>query len=119
MICSLLLEIQKRCSYLENNVLYFVLLVLKLCSTLVVISLPFWIKLTLGQLLLLFLYNCCSIFSYVGGVLVTNPFTLLLINGYSENCNTRRTFVIIFLICSDLLFCLRSVRNIVTTTEIS
>ena len=31
---------------------------------------------------------------------------------YSSNCNTRRVFVIIFLICSDLLNCLRRVGTI-------
>ena len=82
MICSLLLEIQKRCSYLKNVALDFVLLVLKLYPIQVVISLPLWIKLTMGQLLLLFLCNFCSFFSYVGGVLVTNLFSLLLIDRY-------------------------------------
>ena len=49
----------------------------------------------MGQLLLFFLSNLCSFFSYVGGVLVTNLF--------SANYNTWGAFVIIFLICSDLL----------------
>ena len=37
---------------------------------------------THGQLLLFFLCNFCSTFSYVGGVLVTNLFSLLLIDKY-------------------------------------
>ena len=80
MICSLLLEILKRCSYLKNVALDFVLLVSKLYPIQVVISLRFWIKLTKGQLLPLFLCNFCSFVSYVGGVLVTNLFALLLID---------------------------------------
>ena len=42
----------------------------------IVISLPLWIKLTMGQLLLHFLCNFYSFSSYVWGVLVTNPFLL-------------------------------------------
>ena len=34
----------------------------------------------MGQLLLFFLYNICSIFSYIGGVPVTNPFSVLFID---------------------------------------
>ena len=56
----------------------------------------------MGQLLLFFLYNFCSFFSYVGGVLVTKLFSLLLtdryIFGYSANYNTWGAFVILFLI---------------------
>ena len=55
---------------------------------------------------------CCSFwatseafFSYVGDVLVTNHSSLLLIGIYSGKCSTLGTFVIIFLICSDLLDC--------------
>ena len=73
---------QKRCCYLKNVALDFVLLVLKLCPIQVVISLPLWIKLTMGQLLLFFLCNFSSFFSYVGGILVTNHFSLLLIDRY-------------------------------------
>ena len=43
---------------------------------------PLWIKLTMGQLLLFFLCNFSSFFSYVGGILVTNHFSLLLIDRY-------------------------------------
>ena len=60
----------------------FVVLVLKLYPIQVVISLPLWIKLTMGQLLLFFLCNFSSFFSYVGGILVTNHFSLLLIDRY-------------------------------------
>ena len=37
--------------------------------------------------------------------------------GYATNYNTQRAFAIIFLICSDLLNCLRSTGTIVVTTE--
>ena len=60
----------------------FVLLVLKLCPIQVVIWLPLWIKLAMGQLLLLSLWNFCSFFSYIIVVLVTNLFSLLLIDRY-------------------------------------
>ena len=39
-------------------------------------SLLLWIKLTMGQLLLFFLCNVSSFFSYVGGIRVTNHFSL-------------------------------------------
>ena len=79
---DLLLEIQKICSYLKNIALDSVFLVLKLFLIQVGISLPLWIKLTMGELLLLFLCNFCSYFSYVEGVLVTNLFSLLLIDTF-------------------------------------
>ena len=84
----------------------------------VAISLPLWIKLTMVQLFLLFL----CFFSYAGGALVSKQPTFIrcywFINfGYSENYNTQKAFVIIFLICSDLLNCLRSVGTIVITRE--
>ena len=60
----------------------FVLLVLKLYPIQVVISLPLWIKLTMGLLLLFFLCNFRSFFSYVGCTLITNFFSLLLIDRY-------------------------------------
>ena len=118
MICSFLLQIQKDVLILKNVALEFALFVLKLYPIQVVISLPLWKKHTMGELLLLFLCNVCSFCSYVGGVLVTNLFSLLLTDGYSANYNTRRAFVVIFLICSDLLSCLRSNDTIVITTEI-
>ena len=96
------------------------LLVLKLCPIQVIISLPLWIKLTMGQLLLFFLCNFCSFFSYVGGVLVTNLFHcywLVVYFGYSTNYNTRGAFVILFLICSNLLNFFRSVGPMVVTTK--
>ena len=76
------LEIQKRCCYLKNVALNFVLLVLKIWLIQVVISLVLWIKLTMGQLLLFFLCNFSSLFSYVGGILVTKHFSVLLIDRY-------------------------------------
>ena len=75
-------EIQKRCSYLKNVALDFVLLVLKLYPIQVVISLPLWVKPTMSQLLLFFLYNFFSFFTNVGIVLVTNLLSLLLIDRY-------------------------------------
>ena len=53
------------------------------------------------------------------GVLVTDFFLLLLMIcfGYAANYNIKRGFMIIFLICSDHLNCLRSVGTIVITTE--
>ena len=52
--------------------MYVVLLILKLCPIQVVISIPLWIKLTMDQLLLFFLCNFSSFFSYVGGIPVLN-----------------------------------------------
>ena len=79
---DLQLKVQKRLCYLKNVALDFVFLVLKLCPIQVVISLPLWIKLTMGQLLLFFLCNFSSFFSYVRGIPVTNHFSLLLIDRY-------------------------------------
>ena len=78
----MLLESQKRCCYLKNVALDFVLLVLKLCPIQFVISLPLWIKLTMDQSFFVFLFNFSSFFSYVVGILVINLFSLLLINRY-------------------------------------
>ena len=67
-----------------------------------------------------FLCNVCSFFSCVGGVLVTNLFfhcPWLLYFGYLANYNKRVAFVIIFLMCSDLLKCLKRVHTIFITTE--
>ena len=77
MICSLRFKKKMFLSYKCCFALDFVFLVLKLYPIQVIISLPLWIKLTMGQLLLLFLRNFCSFFVYVGGVLVTNFFSLL------------------------------------------
>ena len=62
--------------------LWILFLVLKLYPIQVVFSLPLWIGLIMGQLLLFFLCNFSSFFSYVGGIPVTNHFSLLLINRY-------------------------------------
>ena len=43
---------------------------------------PLWIKLTMGQLLLFFLCNFSSFFSDVGGILLTNYFSLFVVNRY-------------------------------------
>ena len=58
----------KKGCYLKSVALAFVLLVLKLSPIQVVISLPLWVNLTMGQLLLFFLCNFSSIFSYVRGI---------------------------------------------------
>ena len=78
MICSL--KFKK--GVVIFKMLLWMLLVLKLCSIQVIISLPLWIKLTMGQLLLFFLCNFSSFFNYIGGILVTNYFSLLLIDKY-------------------------------------
>ena len=70
----------------------------------VAISPPLYIKLTMGQLLLLFLWNFCSFFSYVKGVLVTNLSSLLLIDIFwlfSKLYHTRS-------ICDNLFYLKRS-----------
>ena len=79
---DLQLETEKRCCYLKNVSLDFVLLILKLCAIQVVVSLPSWIKLPMGQLLLFFLCNFSSFFSYAKDILVINHFSLLLIDRY-------------------------------------
>ena len=80
----------------------------------------------MGQLLLFiafFLCNFFSFFSYVGGFPVTNLFLLLLIDRYifwlqySANYNKLGALMILFLICSDLLNCLRSVGTMVITKK--
>ena len=43
-----------------------------------VISLRLWIKLPMGRLLLFFLCEFSSLFSYIGGVLVTNLFSTFI-----------------------------------------
>ena len=78
----------------------------------------------MGQLLLFFLCNFSCFFSYVGGIPVTNHFSLLLILigrqlqfGYSANYKTQGVFVILFLICSNFLNILRSLGTMVMITE--
>ena len=76
----------------------------------VIISIPMWIKLTMDQLLLFFLCNFCSLFSYVGGVLAKESFFhryWFIYFDYSANYDTQRVFVINFLISNDLLNCFR------------
>ena len=79
MICSLKF---KKVVVILKMLLDFVLLILKLWSIQVVISLPLWMKFTIGQLLLSFLCNFSTFFSYIGGILVTNHFSLVLIDRY-------------------------------------
>ena len=88
----------------------------------VVISLLLWIKLTMVQLLFLFLCNFCSFFIYAEVVLISRLPTFfhcswLIYFCYSANCNKRGAFVKIYLIHSDLLICLRSVGTIVITIK--
>ena len=67
-----------------------------------IISPTLWIKLTTGHLLLFFLCNFCSFFSYFGDVLVTNHFSLLLIDSCILASNyTREAFSILSLISSN------------------
>ena len=110
MICSL----RFKKDALISKLLLWNLWFLKLYHIQVVVSLPLWIKLTIRQLLLYFLCNFWSFFSYVGRFLVTN---LLHCYWLILKYNTRGTFVIIFLICSDLLHCLRGVGTMFITTE--
>ena len=107
---------------LKNVALDFVLLVLKLYPIQVVISLPLWIKLTMGQLLLFFLWNFSSFFSLRrrcprNQTFFTVCYWLIGIFGYSVNNNKRGAFAIHFVICSNLLNCLRSLGTMVITTK--
>ena len=95
-------------------------LVLKLCPIQVVISLPLWTKLIKGQLLLFFLSNSSSFFSYVGIIHVTNHFTLLLIDRYIlaiQQIIAHKEHLRYSFWCIDLLNCLRSLETMVITTE--
>ena len=117
---NLQLQIQKKYCYLKNAFCPF--FVLKLCPIQVVISLSLRIKLTMDQLLLIFLCNFSSFFSYVKGILVTNHFSLLLIDGYIVGIHEIITHSeqwrqIHFLICSDLLNCIRRLGTMVITAE--
>ena len=74
MICNLKF---KKDVFILTMLLWILSLVLKLCPIQVVILLPLWIKPTMGQLLLFFICNFSSIISYVGGIPVTNYFSLI------------------------------------------
>ena len=69
-----------QCSYFKNVALDFALLVLKLYSFQVVISDPLWIKTHDGPVIAPFPVQLLHFFSYVAGALVTNLFSLLLID---------------------------------------
>ena len=73
----------------------------------------------MGQLFVLFLCNFCRVFRYVEWILVTKLFSLSLTDLFSfpAKYNTQGAFLIIFLICSNLLKCLRSFGIIVIGTE--
>ena len=59
----------------------------------------------MDQLMLFFLCNFSSFFNYVGGSLVTNRFSLLLIDSYilaiQQFITHEEQFVIYFLICNN------------------
>ena len=78
---------------------------------------PIMAKTHLGPVIALFSVKLQQIFSYAGGILVTNHFSLLLTDRYPANYNTRGAFAMHFLICIDLLNCFRSLGTVVTTTE--
>ena len=110
MICSLKF---KKDVYLKNVALDFVLLVLKLYPIQVVISLPLWIKLTIVQLLLVFLCSFNSFFSYVGGVLVTNIF-------YTVRCTTKLHIIFCcFDGCSDISSSSENINSIARVSRLS
>ena len=82
--------------------------------------LPLWTKLIKGQLLLFFLSNFSSFFSYVGTIHVTNHFTLLLIDRYIlaiQQIIAHKEHLRYSFWCIDLLNCLRSLETMVITTE--
>ena len=70
--------------FLKNVAWDFVLLllVLKLYPIQVVISLPLWVKLTMGQLILFFLWNLSSFFSLSRCVLGINLFSQFVADRY-------------------------------------
>ena len=77
LLCLIIFKMKKMTSWYGLDLFT---IPLKLSFIQVIISLPLWIKFTMGQLLFLFLGNFCSFFSYVGGALVANLFSLLLID---------------------------------------
>ena len=70
-----MLEVQKRCCYLKNAPVDLEHLALKLCPIQIVICFSLWINLTTGLSVQL-----QQLYSYVGGTLLTNQFSLLLID---------------------------------------
>ena len=66
--------------FFKNVAWNFVFLVLKLYPIQVVISLPFWIKLTIGQLFLFFCETSAAFLGYVGGVLGSKLFSQFVID---------------------------------------
>ena len=79
---DLQLEIQQRRCYLKNVALDFVFGFEAMPHPSCYLTSIMDIKLTMGQLLLFFLCNFSSFFSYVWGIPVTNHFSLLLIDRY-------------------------------------
>ena len=76
MICSL--KFKKEFLALKMMLLILCFEAFNLYPIQVVISLPWWIKHTMRQLLIFFLWKCLSFFSYVGGALVFNFFSVIL-----------------------------------------
>ena len=72
----------------------------------------------MGQLLLFFLCNFCRFFYLCQRCLSNQPFFTVIDNmlWLCSSYNTQGEFAIIFLICKDLLSCLRSVSTMVITT---
>ena len=104
-------EIQERSCYLKNLALNFMLLVLKLCPIQAVIS----------SYCSFFCATSADFLAYVGGVLVTNLFSLLLIDRYTlaiqQTITLEEYLRYSFFICSNLLNRLRSLGTMVITTE--
>ena len=76
----------------------------------------------MGQLLLFLCETSATFLAYIRGVLGTNRFSHFVIDwlvcfGYSANNSTRGAFPILFLICSDLLNCLRNLGTMYITAE--
>ena len=76
MICSL--KFKKEFLALKMMLLILCFEAFNLYPIQVVVSLPWWIKHTMRQLLIFFLWKCLSFFSYVGGALVFNFFSVIL-----------------------------------------
>ena len=76
-------------------------------------------KTHLGHVMASFSVQLLQLFSYAGGVLVIKQPTFFIVIDWCvlaiQQTNTRGAFVIIILICSNLLNCIRSVGAIVIT----
>ena len=115
---DLQLEIRKRHSYLENAALDFVFLVLKLYTIHCYLT-PILDKTYHGLFIVLFSEQLMQLFQLRSRCTSNHSlFTVmdwLVYFGYSANYNTREAAL--FLICCNLLNCLRSVGIMAVTTE--